>query len=576
MSTNIESEEFEELSRREKVLGGISNATKAFSSLSESYTYFRYDAYNYIVKFLLPLNILGLFVVFWSIQNLNESLNVSIVSIVTISTIIFAVFYPQVIYTRYRNKLNNEFPLFIIHLTALSLSNTERVEMFKRLSQSDEYEAISKEINLFVSHIETFNASLDEAAKLRANETPSQLMADFYEKLAYSVGAGQDLSDFLTEVQEDIRDDYANNYDVRVKRIEYLTSMAVGGNISAAYLFVLFLVIPLIVGLNPVLLLSLGIIAYIFLQIAFVMVINSVAPKDYLWYWSDEITTRTQRLIKLTTRLGIVASLIIGGFLVYYQPSITRFSYPIIATIPLLIPSLIIYRAEKKINQSESQYSSFIKTLGNIENVKQTSTRNVLKSLKNKDFGTLDSYINSLYQQIYLSIDDEQAWDNFSANIGSRLVRSFSNMYYIGREMGANTKELGEIIGTNFKHLRGLRKNKTAVISKLRGNIYGVGIVSSLTYFLTTSVLEMIRNETTSIPSGQFASIINTEVYNFLYIDIIIFTFVIVNAVFIGLLVRISQRRYIGGFVIHVVIFIWVAFSIGYGVEQAFSQVLGG
>ncbi|MFB6150059.1 MAG: type II secretion system F family protein, partial [Halobacteriales archaeon] len=108
-----------------------------------------------------------------------------------------AVFYPKVVADQRRRGIENKLPLLITHMTVLSTTNIDRMEVFRTLAEEEEYDAAAEEINYIVTLVDSWNQSLDDACRRRAKRTPSDVFSDFLERIAYSLGAGQELKDFL-------------------------------------------------------------------------------------------------------------------------------------------------------------------------------------------------------------------------------------------------------------------------------------------------------------------------------------------------------------------------------------------
>lgn len=542
---------------------------KVIDRITSAYRFIDITPRYYVTRVLLPALVTGV-VGLVGVSVLFGGLFTLVAGVIAGAGVILLALYPLAKYSTHKNKLNSEFPLFITHITALSLSNADRVEIFRQIAQSDEYTAISEEVRRFVSQIDNLNTSIDDAANVRSNQTPSEIMSDFYEKLSYSVGAGQPLSEFLQEEQEEYISSYSTDYEFRLKRIEYITNLFVGISTSFAFVFVTLLVMPFLTSIDIVTVIIPTVVIYLLIQSVFIVVINTVTPRDKLWYWSDEVTTKKERNIKLSLGGSILAVWLISLLLFVYQPGFSIYFYPILATVPLLLPSYIIFVSEREIIRDEEQFGSFIRSLGNIENVKQTSTQQVLSTLKQKNYGSLNKHIEELNNRLYTNIDPEKAWTLFSANIGSNLIRTFSHMYYIGRTMGSDTDILGDIINKNFNHIKSLRKSRSAVVSQFTGNIYGTGLALSVSLFMSIEIIEIIAEQIEEVPTEEVPTLAQ-PIYNFDFIYVTLFAVIILNGFLIGLLIRIAQRRYIGGLVFHMFLYILISFLIGYGVDYMFN-----
>jgi len=71
------------------------------------------------------------------------------------------------------------------------------MEVFRTLAKKEEYGVAAEEIARVVHLVDTWNQSLDDACRRRAEEVPSDAMADFFDRLGGTMGAGQSLEEFL-------------------------------------------------------------------------------------------------------------------------------------------------------------------------------------------------------------------------------------------------------------------------------------------------------------------------------------------------------------------------------------------
>ncbi|MDY7082484.1 MAG: flagellar assembly protein FlaJ, partial [Halobacteria archaeon] len=150
--------------------------------------------------------------------------------------------------------------------------------------------------------------------------------------------------------------------------------------------------------------------------------------------------------------LGVaVASLIpVGdylGFLSFGLPLPLQFAIPIT---PLIYPGYIIRKEEKRIKKRDRSFPSFIRSLGSSEEVKKTTTTNVLETLSHKDFGAITPQIRNLYKRLNMRVSQEGAWEHFATESHSYLIQKFSEMYERARFMGGDTSKLSVVISKNF------------------------------------------------------------------------------------------------------------------------------
>lgn len=479
-----------------------------------------------------------------------------------------AVLYPFLILSRKEMEIDSNFPLFVTHITALSYTNTDRVGIFKRIARSPEYGSLSDEIGYMVALIETFNMSLDDAARRRSKEVNSELMSDFYEKLSYNLSSGNSLNQFLVDEQEDVREIYAARYQKRLSNLGQLGELFLTANISVALLLVFSIITPVLISIDAQLLILFVFGLYIVVQIIFLILINSKSPRDPVWYVDDDVKTDKIRNIRVSVIIGIIG-VVVASFITM-NLNIPVFAKFIISVQPLIIPSVIIFLAENKIDKAENQFSGFIRGLGSIESVKKTSTKNVLKSLKNKDFGALSDHIDDLYKRLLVSSKNTDSWKIFNAEINSYIIKKFSNMYVEAREMGGNPEEISKIVSENYRRLKKLRTQRSTTSYQLRGKLYGMTVAWSSVMFIVVNITEQIIEITSDLGGGNLiGNILNSASYDIQMVRVLIYASITINILLVSIMIRISQRKRILGFTAHIVVLITLCFGAGWLIDVA-------
>jgi flagellar protein FlaJ len=193
-----------------------------------------------------------------------------------------ALFYPKILLSQRKRKLNNQFHLLITHMTVLATTKIDRMEVFRTLADEEEYGELANEMDRIVQLADTWNQSLDDACRRRAKEIPSEAVADFLERLAYTMGAGQSLEDYLLSEQEQIIQNYSTVYSAALDNLEVLNDLYLSMILSMTFALVFAVVLPVLTGTNPTMTVSAVITLYIFVQSGFYLAIRSVAPHDPL------------------------------------------------------------------------------------------------------------------------------------------------------------------------------------------------------------------------------------------------------------------------------------------------------
>jgi flagellar protein FlaJ len=480
------------------------------------------------------------------------------------------IIYPYLQRQQKAQKSREIFYLFITHLTSLSISNVDRVEVFRQIASDEQYGPLAEEMRRLVVFVDTFNQSLDESCIVLSKRTHSTVLSQFLERMAHNLSSGQELSSFLTNEQDQIIENYMTKYRADIDRIEVFTNTYLSTMLALTFFLIFSVISPLIVGIDPVLTLSIVILLFIIAQFLFSVVVHTISPEDFLLYQPSYSESKIARKQLYSTVISFIAVFVIAlmimlislGYLFpfYLPPFIPQPIYIAIPSTPLFFGGLYIKIIESKVMARDEQYPGFIRGLGSSEAIRQSSTASVLRGLKEKDFGNLNIQIEKLYRRLKSRTDDTLSWSKFSVESGSYLIWKFSDMYREARSFGANTKELGIIISKNFNEVLKIREKRKQVTETLRGLLYGLVATSSFAMFATIEIVEQIIRTLSTIDTTQATSdFLNPGIYELEPMLAIVVFGSISTSVVSSIIIRISKRRSISGCIYHISILIWVS-----------------
>ncbi|MFD1587967.1 archaellar assembly protein FlaJ [Halorientalis brevis] len=547
-----------------------------FSDLFESYHRMHMPIRRYVFLILLPsigflvFTIVGFLLL--GFLPLMVRVPIPLLGVLGFAT---AVFYPKVMLSQERKALNNRLHLLVTHMTVLATTRIDRMEVFRALAEEEEYGALTTEMRRIVQLVDAWNQSLDDALRRRAKQVPSDALSDVFDRLAYTLGAGQSLEDFLVSEQEQVMQNYETVYSGSLDNLDVMKDLYLSMILSMTFALVFAVVLPVLTGTDPTMTVGAVIAMFIFVQTGFYIAIRAMAPFDPLWYHPEGITTDLDKWMIATFATGVsltifLAVISIGGFFGVSPLSLEMLLpmspvplplYIAVPVTPLLIPGLYMRRAEDKIKAKDEEFPSFIRALGSAEGAKQATSSMVLQSLRKKDFGKLTEDIDNLYKRLNMRIEPTAAWRYFTADCRSYLIQKFSEMYLIGREMGGSPKQLGEIISTNMNVVLQLRQQRNQATTTLIGLLYGISAASTFAFFIGLQVVNILANMTLNLSTGgQFdvGSIINTSVYNIPLIEFLLIVVIVFNAFLSSLMIRETDGGHKLNAYMHFVIITWL------------------
>lgn len=558
--------------------------SSAIQSLNVAYEQMDMSLSRYLLIAVFPTVIIFIgSIVFTVFFGLPLSIGIPLMLVGAFSLVV-SVVYPKVEQDRKRQEIRQRFHLFLTHITVLSMTNVNRVEIFRILAEEDEYKALAEEMGHLVGLIDTWNQSLDDACRIRSRLTTSPLLQDFLERLAYTVGAGQQISEFLIDEQDSIIQQFTNRYEAELTKLDVVKELYMSLMLSMYFVLVFAIVLPIIIGMSPTLLIAGTVAMFTFVQIGFAYAIHVVSPFDPLWYIKDTAgdgpLARIPRALVIGFGGSVITGVIVGAILLGFTPIATdRIPLPVAAALiatPLIIPGWRMRQEDKNVRERDTEFPAFIRALGAVESVKQSSTSNVLAVLREKDFGSLTSNVNSLYKRLNIRIDDVRAWRLFAAETGSYLIQKFGDMYVIGRQMGGDPRILGQLISTNQMEVIKVREKRQQAATTFIGVMYGVTTVGVFSFFVGLEVVEIMIeiSEDLDIDRELVGGLLTTAHYNIAVIEYLLIMAIILNAMMSAIMIRLTDRGHMVSALVHFVGLIWLSAIIAVLTQMVIGPLL--
>ena len=497
--------------------------------------------------------------------------------------------YPKLYITQKRTEIEDKFHLAMTHLTVLSTTNIDRVEVFRRLAAEDEYGALADELGQIVGLVDTWNQSIDDACRRRAKEVPSDVMSDLYERLAFTLEAGEELKEFMLDEQDFIIENYETIYEGQLANLEVMEDLYISMILSMTFGLVFAIVLPILTGVNPTVTVSAVIGLFFLVQVAFFFVIRNIAPYDPVWYFPEPRFIEDKELWAAIF-IGSLGSLSIIffmglGFLgigpgidgvLFFLDTVPLPLYVSIPVTPLLLTGIVMRMEEERIKERDEQYPNFIRSLGTAETAQQATTVEVLKTLRQKDFGGLTPVINRLYRRLSMRLSPENAWGDFSLEAKSYLMQKYSEMYLVGRQMGGTPQVLGELISQNMNTINQLREQRRQETVTLIGLLYGISAAAVFAFFIGLEVANILGefSGALTLDQAEFGQLIYTQAYNVPVIEYLLLLVVLFNAALSSLMIRTIDGGNKATAYVHFVLLTWLGAGVAIFTRQVVSSLL--
>ena len=565
--------------------GGVARQLRRFlRSAVDAYRYMRMSVERYVALVLLPG--LAFPVIVWvGLILTGPELFVTVpLGLLSLVPPIVAAMYPKIAADRRRREVREQFHLLLTHITVLSTTNIDRVEIFRTLARAEEYGTLAEEMGRVTALVDTWNQSLDDACRRRSKRVSSELLSDFLERLAYTVGAGQALDDFLIDEQESIIQEFVIRYEAALSTLDVLKELYLSMMLSTTFILVFATVLPLLLGTPPTLLMG-GVIAMFgVVQLGFLVLIHTTAPSDPVWLETGDEHSPASEVwpaVIAGVILAVVATVAVAAVGLGYTPLAPDVLplpvYLAIPTTPMLIPGLAMRREEQQVTDRDREFPAFIRALGSVESVKQTSTANVLESLRQKDFGSLTDNVDNLYKRLRTRIDVKGSWELFAAETGSYLIHKFGDMYVVGRRMGGEPRQLGAIISANINEVLRVREQRQQATRTFIGVIYGITGAALFSAFIGLEIAEQMLSIADGLGgqnSDLVGSLFSTASYNIELMTVLLLFVVLLNAVLSSLMIRVIDRGHFVSALTHFVFLTWTGAIVAAGTQTVAGGLL--
>ena len=128
--------------------------------------------------------------------------------------------FPLLEVRRSATMIEKEMHMFITRMGILSLGEVAAQSIFDILKQMSDYGELAIEVKRIETLVEKWHTSLPEASRIVAQQSPSPLWADFLDRMAFSIEAGQPIDEFMRSEQETVSEQYATLYDTRLESVD--------------------------------------------------------------------------------------------------------------------------------------------------------------------------------------------------------------------------------------------------------------------------------------------------------------------------------------------------------------------
>jgi len=452
-----------------------------------SYTEFFY-------KLVIPVVVVSVLLFFGII--LFTSLPFFVPYIILFLGVIFISIYPYLSFEKRKVNMHENIHLFITYAGTLSTLRINRTMLFKKVAEEKEYGELASFADRIVYLSKSWNLGYAKTCRKMAVLSPSRIFGDFLDRLAAVLDFGEDLEVFLTEEQDAVMDDFANEYNKSMQNIRMLEDVFISLTISIAFAMAAALLLPLLMGVDIMVIVRYSLLGLLVMDVLLILLIKGFIPSDQICHSLSILDEGTKKVIKSFVIIMPVTFLIIS-VLMYIDIFPFLFNYAI-GFSPLMIVGIIASKEENEVFKRDKAFPTFMRALGGAIATRGGGVTSSLGALRVHDFGVLNTLLINLYRRLKVGSERFKAWLYFAGESGSNLINYFVHIFAKSVYLGGDAIKISEIISKNFTRLISLRKLRLQLAAGLRGALYGALLGFITTVYMSTAITHLL--------SGMFNS----------------------------------------------------------------------
>ncbi|MDW5562866.1 MAG: type II secretion system F family protein [Methanomassiliicoccus sp.] len=497
---------------------------------------------------------------------------------------IFVIFMLPAVYTSRRKvEVEQNMPMFVTTMAALSTSDMPFESVFYILSTKKEYGQLARDAKQICRLIKHYSVGAAEACRFIAVRTSCQMEANFFNRLSHSLDVGEKLDRFMANEHDVMMDEYVLRAEATLKDLDFVKEIYTGLTTSLIFTAVFVCIMPMF-GSGGVEVLMIGVVfSFAALESFFIYLLKTKVPKDRIWLgWRAKIkrgmVTDKDRLIFTSVLIAVLGIILLSFIMIPSGLPMTFIASTIF--LPALFPGVLILREEKAIEKRDNLFGAFIRSLGRSSEVSGTTMADGVKKLAMHSFGPLTDMVKNLSKRLSLHISVSDSWKRFSAETSSDLIDKFGEMYVTCMQNGSKAEPTSVFISNNMFRVLSIRKKRSQTASSFVGILYGVMISLAVTLYITIGIVGYMSDVMSSVVidnSGSDSAFLNSILsgnINIAEIQLMVFAVIIVHAVLSSLMLPMIKGGHIVGSVVHFIALIWIASAASMISETLISGLL--
>jgi archaellum biogenesis protein FlaJ (TadC family) len=397
------------------------------------------------------------------------------------------------------DKVEFEFPFFMLYLRSITSGTISRVLMLQVASEKIIFNSIIPYLNRILVLMNQWRYPQAKAAEIISTEAPTRDFSDFLFKFSQSIASGEPVNLFIEKYYTNYMAEFESSRMQAINRLKTLSDAYLPMLSITLFMTTTMLISSIFYDPKIMILLAIMIVIIIsfILYILSWLIFQASKPDAILVQEQKEKTPNRQR-----SEYAAIMSLVLSG-LVLFIPFESQFMHFIIIGIMLFLGGLIGRTYVNNVKKKETDYPAFFRYMASNLSA-HIPLAQILQSASETDFASLDPVIQSLNNKIKMRVEPKVAWWGFETEIDSTLIRRINTIMtdtiYTGGDLGIASKFIEQ-----FYHIYvTIRARRYSAVG------YHVGLVIPL-FVISAALFAVIDGFFTSLIEfiGEMASLLD-------------------------------------------------------------------
>lgn len=363
-------------------------------------------------------------------------------------------------------RVNDDVLFLLTYTAAISTADIERNRIFNYAGSQKEYEA-SKYFRQIYILSSKWGYAYAKSCKYISQKLKDVYLSKFFGRMSNILSSGEPEKNFLKQEKLTRAEIYSNEYERSIENLKKWTDGYTALLVSIALVVTIILVSVMIYNIANVKTIAfLVILLTVFICGIALFIIYKAAPSEKKVHTLSR-RSKEQEKIRFLSQILVPVGAISITAIILIEPKLQFILLAItIFTLPIGIYAII---DDRNIDERDSNFPAFIKTLGTLAGTTGITIRSAMESLDMETIGCLRPGVEELHTSLSMGFKSKICWEKFIGETGSEMINRCSRIFTDAVELGGDPTEIGNIVSSSSLAIVLLRTKRQLVSSGFRG-----------------------------------------------------------------------------------------------------------